>query len=272
MPGPAIVTGKGRRDAFRTANEVTIDGFIVENETSTNQFGFGIVPGAGTNGSHILNNPIENNLAGLALASSRPPGQTVIENNLFLDDNQPGPLSGTAIRTAQFVAGGALTNVRIDNVFWGNNNVGVLLESTEAGSQSSTTVSDNTFANNGTAVFVSDATTAVIDRNTIEGSTGSQIVVAGGVNGLLIPATNGFAGTNQNGPGPVGIGDPLPAMGWRLGRRKSKLTSARRMMIALPPSCLEPLPCSPSPDLAAVTATACRAAPSSRSAACPSGA
>ena len=37
-----------------TANNVTIDGFTIENETSTNVFGFGILEGAGTSGSKAL--------------------------------------------------------------------------------------------------------------------------------------------------------------------------------------------------------------------------
>jgi hypothetical protein len=198
-----------------TANNVTIDGFTVENETSANVFGFGILLGAGTSGSHVLNNIIQNNIAGLSLANNAT-AQTVIQNNLFRNNNRPGPVSGTAIYTDQFNAGGALTNVLIDsNTFSGDSNASVLLGSTQLGSQSNITISANTFTNEGNAVFVGSATSTIIFRNTIRGSLGSQIAVVGGVNGLSIMenlidngATNGvrifldtadgFTGTNQN--------------------------------------------------------------------------
>jgi hypothetical protein len=215
----SIVTGTGNNGQTPfsiTASNVTIDGFTVEDATNANQFGFGILLGAGTSGSQVLNNIIQDNLAGLSLANNSSSNQTVIQHNLFQNNNQPGPASGTAIYTDQFNAGGALTNVLIDsNTFASNSNAGVVLASTQAGSQSNITISGNTFTNNGNAVFVGDATATSITQNTITGSTGSQIAVAGGVNGLsitqniidngstngvrvFIDTADGISGANQN--------------------------------------------------------------------------
>jgi hypothetical protein len=198
------------------ANDVTIDGFTVENATSTNDLGYGIVLGAGTHGSHVLNNIIENNIAGLSLANNSGTDQTVIQFNLFQNNNQPGSVSGTAIYTDQFAAGGALTDVLIDsNAFANNSNAGVLLGATTAVTQSDITISANTFTTEGNAVFVGDATGTTIYRNTITDSVASQIAVVGGVNGLSImqnfidngasngvrilnDTTDGFVAGNQN--------------------------------------------------------------------------
>ena len=90
-------------------SKVTIDGFVVQNATSANQFGFGILLGAGTAGSHILNNIIQNNIAGISLANNSTLNQTVIGHNLIQNNNQAGPISGTGIYSDQFNAGGTLT-------------------------------------------------------------------------------------------------------------------------------------------------------------------
>ena len=55
-----------------TSSNVTLDGFTVENATSANTIGFGIVLGAGTHGSHILNTIVQGNIVGLALANDSP--------------------------------------------------------------------------------------------------------------------------------------------------------------------------------------------------------
>jgi hypothetical protein len=199
-----------------TANNVTIDGFTVENETTANVFGFAILEGAGTSGTQILNNIIQNNIAGLSLSNAPAGNASLVQHNLFQNNNNAGPVSGTGIYTDQFNAGGNLANVTIDaNSFLSNSNAGVFLGSTLAGSQSNVTISGNTFTNDGNAVFLGEATTVAISRNTITGSTGSQIAVVGGVNNLtitqnfidggasrgvriLVDTADGLTGANQN--------------------------------------------------------------------------
>src|SRR5207237_6122212 len=135
------------------------DGFTGTGNTNGNTFGFGILLGAGTSGSEVRNNVIMNNIAGLSLANNSATNATVIERNLFSNNNQAGPISGTAIYTDQFNAGGPLTNVLIDNnAFTGNNNAAVLLGSTLAGSQSNITISNNPMTSNGNAALLFNLT------------------------------------------------------------------------------------------------------------------
>ncbi|MGI8982308.1 MAG: Calx-beta domain-containing protein [Pirellulaceae bacterium] len=186
----SIVTGVGNSGFTPfsvTASDVQIAGFTVEGATNTTNLGFGIVLGAGTAGSEVRNNVIQNNIVGLSLANNSASNQTVIERNLFRNNNQPGPLSGTGIYTDQFVGGSTLTNVLIDdNTFIGNNGPAVNLASTLPGSQSNVTVSDNTITNNGNGVLFFNTTNSTITRNTITGSVGSQVGVFDGSSGITI--------------------------------------------------------------------------------------
>jgi SdrD B-like domain/Right handed beta helix region/Putative Ig domain/Domain of unknown function (DUF4214) len=187
-----IVTGTGNSGdtPFNiTANNVTIDGFTVEDATNSNVFGFGIVESAGTSGAQILNNIIQDNIAGLSLANNPTGNAGLIQHNLFQDNNQTGPISGTAIYTDQFNAGGNLANVTIDaNTFSNNQNVGVLIGSTDAATSTATnlTISNNTFNTEGNAVLLFNTTSSSIKSNTITNSLDSQVVIGGGVNGLQV--------------------------------------------------------------------------------------
>ena len=178
--GPAsesIVNGAdiagGHTTAFHvTASGVTIDGFTVQEATNASQLGAGIVLAAGTGGSHIANNVIHANTVGLFLASNGV--ETVLERNMFLANNQPGPASGTGIYTDQFVAGGGVANVRIDdNLFIGHADDGaaILLSSTTPASQSNITMSMNTFNANGRALVAFNLVGSTFIRNTIANST-----------------------------------------------------------------------------------------------------
>src|SRR5947209_4453295 len=92
-----IVTGAGNNGVTPfdiTANDVQLNGFTIEDATSANQFGFGILLGAGTSGSLIQDNIVEDNIAGLSLANASTTDQTQITGNLFQNNNQPGPVNG----------------------------------------------------------------------------------------------------------------------------------------------------------------------------------
>jgi parallel beta-helix repeat protein len=204
----------GKTPFYITANNVVIDGFTIQGETSANQFGFGILIGAGTSGARIVNNIVQNNVAGISLANAPGGNPAVIQHNLFQNNNQPGPVSGTAIYTDQFNAGGPLANVLIDaNTFTNNQNAGVIIgPTTAAGAASNITISNNTFTSNGNGVLLFNALTSTITRNTISGGSATQVVIGGGVNGLTVTqnfiqsgSTRGIrigdfggGGTNQN--------------------------------------------------------------------------
>ncbi len=94
-----------------SANNVTINGFTLQGNTSDAFFGYGVIIGANTSGVQLLNNIIQNNIAGVALGGDN----STIRGNLIQNNNNPGSASGHGIYTDQFVAGGTLSNVTIDN-------------------------------------------------------------------------------------------------------------------------------------------------------------
>jgi hypothetical protein len=109
-------TNGGKTPFDLTANNVTLDGFTVQGASNVNQIGFGIVLGAGTSGSQVLNNIIQNNITGIALANSGAT-QAKIQFNLIQNNNvnQPGGTPGHGIYTDQFVGGGTVSNILIDS-------------------------------------------------------------------------------------------------------------------------------------------------------------
>ena len=198
----SVVTGLAGTTSFNvTANNVTIDGFTVQDATLPNVFGFGIVLGAGTSGAHVVNNIVQNNIAGLSLANAPGGNQALISSNVFRNNNQPGAATGTGIYTDQFNAGGALTNVLIDNNnFIGNVTEGISFSSTAAGSQSNVTVSSNLFDGNGRAVFLLNIISSSFTGNTLRNATEpltADIRIFGGVNGFTIQCNNLSAGAGK---------------------------------------------------------------------------
>src|SRR5438132_3602157 len=184
-----------------TASNVTIDGFTVQNATNPNQFGFGILMGAGTSGTQLLNNIIQNNIAGISLANNSVFNLAVIQHNLIQNNNQPGPVSGTGIYSNQFQAGGTLAEVLIDNnTFSGQSDAGLDFSSTDPARPATLiTVSNNLFDSNGRGLLAFNLTSSTISLNTFTNSTSNltaDIRLFEGVNGLTI--TNNLL---QNGAG-----------------------------------------------------------------------
>ncbi len=109
---------------YVTANDVIIDGFLVQNSTSPAFTGYGIAMGAGTSGAHVINNIIQNNIVGLGLANNPAGNQAVVQHNVFRNNTQPGPASGHAIYTDEYVAGYGLglDDVLIDDNHFENDN------------------------------------------------------------------------------------------------------------------------------------------------------
>ncbi|HEY7308575.1 MAG TPA: right-handed parallel beta-helix repeat-containing protein [Gemmataceae bacterium] len=169
----SIVTGSsGSTSFYITASNVTIDGFTIEDATDPKNLGFGIFIAAGVSGTHIQDNIIQNNIVGIGLANGSG-GQAVIEDNLIQNNNQPGTASGTGIYSNQFIAGGPLQNVLIqDNVLRGNANAGIGINSTDPTKPASNlTISRNTFDANGRGVYLFSTSSSTISGNTIANST-----------------------------------------------------------------------------------------------------
>lgn len=169
-----------------STSDVTIDGFVIRDQTSVSQFGAGIYADGGTTGVEIQNNVVANNIAGIFLGSSN----STIQRNLFLANNQPGPASGTAIYSDQFITSGPQTNVAIvDNRFSGNADSGILFGSTDATKPASNiTMSNNDFDGNGRALVAFALIGATFSGNEVSGATASSADVRlfEGVSGVSV--------------------------------------------------------------------------------------
>src|SRR2546426_12034632 len=118
---------------YVTANNVVIDGFTFENSTNGSFTGYGIAMGAGTSGTHVLNNIIQLNIAGIALSNAPGGSQAVIRHNQIQNNNVLGPASGDGIYTDQFVSGGEGQNSLVEeNAFIGNDDAGIDVSNTDA--------------------------------------------------------------------------------------------------------------------------------------------
>lgn len=157
---------------YITANNVIIDGFTFENSTNGAFTGYGIDMGAGTTGTQIVNNIIQDNIAGIGLANTGA-SPVLIRHNLIENNNVTGPASGDGIYTDQFVGGGAVTNVLIvENAFKGNGDAGIDVSDTDSAHPvSNIDVSSNSFDQNGRAVLLFNTHTSTITTNTVSNCT-----------------------------------------------------------------------------------------------------
>src|SRR5262249_27572529 len=147
----SIVNGSaGSTSFYATASGVIIDGFTVQDNTNGNNFGFGVLFGAGTASHQLLNCIIQNNIIGANVQTG-----TTYSHNLFQNNNNPGPGGGNALYTDQYVAGQTVNNVQIvDNAFTNNTNAGIVLGSNDpAKPHTNINISGNTFTGNGNAVY-----------------------------------------------------------------------------------------------------------------------
>src|SRR2546430_4135480 len=158
---------------YITANKVVVDGFTIQDSVNGVFTGFGIAMGAGTNGTQILNDVVQDNIAGIAVSNAPGGSQVVIRHNQIQNNNQPGAASGDGIYTDQFVSGGAVKNVLIEeNAFVGNDDAGIDVSNTDAANGvTDLDVSSNTFDLNGRAVLFFNTHMPAVENNSITNST-----------------------------------------------------------------------------------------------------
>jgi hypothetical protein len=184
-----IVNGNAGTTSFWVnADDVVLDGFTVRDQTNVNQFGAGVWLDPSSAGTEFRNNIVTINVVGLFLSNNDGSNQTVIEQNVFRQNNTPGAASGNGIYLDEYTAGGAVDNVLItNNEFDGNNNAGInFASSNPALPTTNVTISDNAFTGNGVGVGMSHTTNSVITQNTFDGQTSSQIDFRGGNNGVSV--------------------------------------------------------------------------------------
>jgi hypothetical protein len=162
----------GPDSVYFTASNVVFDGFTVEGVTQVNAFGYGILMGAGTTGAQVLNNIVQFNIVGIGLANTGA-SQSLIKHNLIRDNNQPGAATGDGIYTDQFVSGGAVSNVLInENTFTNNSDAGIDISNNDATMPvSSLDVSTNSFDGNGRAILYFNTHSSSFHNNNVTNST-----------------------------------------------------------------------------------------------------
>jgi Ca2+-binding RTX toxin-like protein len=173
--------GGSRKTAFTVAaNDVVIDGFTVQDISSTNVFGTAIYMQPGTNGTEVRNNIIQNNLTGVFVSNNSPSNQTVISQNLFRDNTLAGPGSGHDIYVDEYTGGVGVQNVLIDaNKFTNTaltvNSWALGLSNTHATPFSKFVFSNNEVLNHGRGLYAYNTDDLVIQGNLITGTTNYAI-------------------------------------------------------------------------------------------------
>jgi hypothetical protein len=179
--GESIVTGKSVSDGtssgfYIAANDVVIDGFTVQGNTSNATYGAGIVMAPNIHGTQILDNILQNNVSGLFLSNNSTTDPAVIQHNIFRNNNNNGTNGGRGIYTDESFFGSQLTNVTIDaNAFFnnlgGNGTTGlesaIAIEPSTAGITSNIRITNNSMDDNGKGVLFFHTTGITITGNAI---------------------------------------------------------------------------------------------------------
>ncbi len=140
----------------------TVDGFTIENVTSGD--GMYLAPSSG--GSQVLNNIFQGNVFGLYL-NDNGSAQTLVSQNLFLNNDAPGSSSGDSIYSDQNAE-----NVLIDsNTFNGPGDSAVVVAATFGSTvNTNITISNNLIEDEN--VFLLGASNVTIKADTLSGSIG----------------------------------------------------------------------------------------------------
>jgi Right handed beta helix region/RTX calcium-binding nonapeptide repeat (4 copies) len=181
------------------ANDVTIDGFIVEDTTDMSSQGTGIFLAGANSDQHVVNNIVRDNIFGLYL-NSNGQNQTVVHHNLFQNNNESGSAAGNGIYGDQNT-----DNVLIDaNRFVDHINTAVQLTHT-TGVNSDVIISDNEMENtnanpalNENRILLLKTDGATVEGNTLIDNANNAIQLLGEAKNIEIVGNEidnpGFAG------------------------------------------------------------------------------
>jgi hypothetical protein len=181
-------------------DDVTIDGFAIQDNNSPGADGSGIVIKPGVSGTGILNNVIRNNTSGISLANASSTKAAVISGNLFDSNNNEGLFTGRGIISNGGISGGVLQNVTIDNNTFTNNTgfnidpqnnpeAAVSLEAGPEFTQTNIRITNNVMSCNGKGVLAFNASNLTITGNLITSSqdaNSAALRFEGNVNGVAI--------------------------------------------------------------------------------------
>ncbi len=150
-----------------TADDATIDGFTIQDQTDTNVFGAGIYIGSGVEGTTLRYCIVQNNMVGMFLANNNLGNPAKVNHNRFANNNNLGPASGAGIYFDQYTASGPVLGALIDqNEFVGHADAGID-SSTQSASifNQQITISNNTFDANARALVLFNVTSSNVTRN-----------------------------------------------------------------------------------------------------------
>jgi hypothetical protein len=173
------------------ADDVTVDGVTVDGNTNGNNVGGGVYIAPGHHGTHIVNDIVRNNILGLFLENDNASDIALVQHDLFEDNTNSGPSSGTDIYADQYTAGtGGVNGATIDaNSFTNSSFVedgwALGISNTDTTRFQHIAFSNNTITNHGRgAYFYSTASSSFTDNTFTPDSThnhyGVGIFSAGG--------------------------------------------------------------------------------------------
>jgi parallel beta-helix repeat protein len=196
----SVVTGNaGSTSFYVTSSGVTLDGFTIQGATNPNLFGAAVYLAPGTSGSQVSNNIVQNNLIGLYLENASAITPTLVQQNLFRNNNVVGPGAGTDIYADEFTTGGNLQNVQIQNNAFTNtsfdlNHWAIGLSNTGATAFTNVSIANNTITNSGRGFYFYGTQGATLSGNSISGATRYAIGLFGN-NGSAV--NSGFSITGN---------------------------------------------------------------------------
>ncbi len=202
-------TGATRSTSFTvSADNAVIDGFTIQDQTNVNLSGAAVYLQPGTEGTHFLNNIVQNNVTGLFLANDNAANPAIIEQNLFRDNTQPGANSGSDIYADNYTAGetfdGALVqDNKFTNTSFVENSWALGISNVSTSNQfQDITFSGNEVDNHGRGVYFYGTNHATVSDNVITGASHYAVgIFDAGVPGAVGSADIGISGNNFTGSG-----------------------------------------------------------------------
>ncbi len=157
------------------ASDEEVAGFTIAGAADETPLGAGMRTDANASGYQIRNNIFRDNIAGLALNSSGL-SQTIVENNLFVDNDEAGAGGGTGIYSEANLVDALIR----DNRFAGNH-FSAAIRLVKQGSLSEVEIRENEFAD-GNRVELFGTVHSSIVENTFTGTAlpGPAVVLGGG--------------------------------------------------------------------------------------------
>ena len=181
-----------------STSDVTLDGFLVEGQTSANVFGAAVYEAPGTHGTHVSNNIIQDNITGVYVSNNSPSDQNVLSHNLFRNNTQPGPGSGQDIYADQFTAGTLehllITDNKFTNTAYVEDSWAIGFSNTGGAAFQDLVIQNNTVDGHGRGMYFYNASDVTISGNDIGGA-GRYAVGIFGLNGT--PANANFTITGN---------------------------------------------------------------------------